>query len=271
MPSSAAYQLSVEKVTWPWMGPAQNYLHWYRRLREILHEFRPDIIDLWEEPWGLVSAHACRLRNRYFPKARIISETEQNIEKKLPPPFEWCRSYVLRNADYVVGRSDEAVNVARRKGYAGPASIVPNGVDDSLFRPLDPVVCKAAAGVKGFVVGYAGRLVVEKGLTDLIQAIAACAGDVQCLIIGDGPLCGQLRKMIDEPVRLEKRVRLIPPQKLDALPSYFNAMDVLVLPSWTTARWKEQFGRVIIESQACGVPVIGSSSARSRRLSATGE
>lgn len=37
-------------------------------------------------------------------------------------------------------------------------------------------------------------------------------------------------------------------------------MDVLVLPSVTTPRWKEQFGRVLIEAQACEVPVIGSSS-----------
>jgi glycosyltransferase involved in cell wall biosynthesis len=39
-----------------------------------------------------------------------------------------------------------------------------------------------------------------------------------------------------------------------------NAMDVLVLPSRTTARWKEQFGRVIIEAHCCATPVIGSSS-----------
>ena len=39
-----------------------------------------------------------------------------------------------------------------------------------------------------------------------------------------------------------------------------NALDALVLPSRTTPRWKEQFGRVIIEAQACETPVIGSSS-----------
>jgi glycosyltransferase involved in cell wall biosynthesis len=36
--------------------------------------------------------------------------------------------------------------------------------------------------------------------------------------------------------------------------------DALVLPSRTTANWKEQFGRVLIEAMSCGVPVIGSSS-----------
>jgi glycosyltransferase involved in cell wall biosynthesis len=39
-----------------------------------------------------------------------------------------------------------------------------------------------------------------------------------------------------------------------------NAIDVLALPSRTTARWKEQFGRVLIEASACGTPVIGARS-----------
>jgi glycosyltransferase involved in cell wall biosynthesis len=34
--------------------------------------------------------------------------------------------------------------------------------------------------------------------------------------------------------------------------------DVIVLPSVTISNWKEQFGRIIIEAMACGVPVIGS-------------
>ena len=43
-------------------------------------------------------------------------------------------------------------------------------------------------------------------------------------------------------------------------PCLVNAFDVLALPSRTTASWKEQFGRVIIEAHACAIPVIGSTS-----------
>jgi glycosyltransferase involved in cell wall biosynthesis len=42
--------------------------------------------------------------------------------------------------------------------------------------------------------------------------------------------------------------------------SAYAQLDVLVLPSRTTARWKEQFGRVIVEALWCGVPVVGSDS-----------
>jgi len=44
------------------------------------------------------------------------------------------------------------------------------------------------------------------------------------------------------------------------VPSVLQQLDVLVLPSRTTAHWKEQFGRVLVEAMSCGVPVVGSSS-----------
>src|SRR5579863_9229513 len=52
-PVSDRFEMRVEKVRLPWAGPAQFYLHWYPRLRQVLLDFKPDIIDLWEEPWGL--------------------------------------------------------------------------------------------------------------------------------------------------------------------------------------------------------------------------
>lgn len=44
------------------------------------------------------------------------------------------------------------------------------------------------------------------------------------------------------------------------MPAFFASIDVLVLPSRTTATWKEQFGRVLVEAMACQTPVIGSDS-----------
>ena len=46
----------------------------------------------------------------------------------------------------------------------------------------------------------------------------------------------------------------------DQVPHYLNAMDVLCAPSQTTAGWREQFGRMLIEAMACGVPVLASRS-----------
>ena len=46
----------------------------------------------------------------------------------------------------------------------------------------------------------------------------------------------------------------------DAVPHYLNAMDILCAPSQTTPAWREQFGRMLLEAFACGLPVIGSDS-----------
>jgi glycosyltransferase involved in cell wall biosynthesis len=252
-PERATFEYQVAKVRLPWAGPAQTYLHSYPCLAGVLRQFQPDVIDLWEEPWSLVSVQACRLRRKILPRARIVSETEQNIDKHLPFPFERFRSYTLANADFAVGRSTEAVEVIRRKGFRGPAETVPNGVDAELFRPMDRENCRRQLGLSGFVVGYVGRMVEEKGVLDLLHAVRLCPADVNMIAAGDGPLRRQLADSLD-------RIRVLPALPLAELPSLMNAMDVLVLSSQTTKSWKEQFGRVVIEAHACGTPVIGSNS-----------
>ncbi len=254
-----SYDYTPLKVRWPWIGPAQTYLHHYPQLRRVLSEFQPDVIDLWEEPWSLVSVQACRLRQRVAPQARVVTETEQNIHKVLPPPFEWFRRYTLAEADYLVGRSREAVHVAQRCGYEGPADVVPNAVDTDLFGPMDREACRRRNGLDGFVVGYVGRLVEAKGVSDLLGAIAGQRHRATLLLVGDGPDRALFEREAAER-GIADRVRFLGSQPLPALPELINAMDTLVLPSRTTPSWKEQYGRVIIEAHACAVPVVGSDS-----------
>ncbi len=259
IPADARYDYAVEKVAWPWTGPGQWYLHWYPRLAKVLTEFRPDVIDLWEEPWGLMSAHMCWLRNRLLPDARIISETEQNVRKVLPFPFEKFRTYTLKNASFVIGRNAEAIEITREKGYRGAAQVVGNGVDVGLFRPLAREECKAELGLKGFVMGYVGRIVQQKGLMEAVDALREVPDDVQLIFAGSGPFRSQLENRAKELGKVGQ-IRFLPLRPREELPRLMNALDVLLLPSQTTTRWKEQFGRVIIEAQACGTPVIGSNS-----------
>ena len=259
VPSPDQFECKVGRVAWSWAGPAQFYLHWYPELPRIVKEFKPDVIDLWEEPWGLVSVLTCRVRNRYAPEAKIVTETEQNINKQLPFPFEKFRSYTLSQADYAVGRNSEAVAILKSKGYAGPAEVVPNAVDADLFHPLNRQECRDKLGFTGFVAGYVGRLVEEKGLGDMVDALKNCPKNVKLVFVGAGAFAESLQTQA-KTLGVADRITFLPSRPLDQLPEVMNAMDVLVLPSRTTPSWKEQFGRVIIEAQACATPVIGSSS-----------
>ncbi len=258
-PIDDSFQFQVGRVRWPYVGPFKRYLHHYPDLRRTLAEFQPDVIDIWEEPWGMVSAQVCRLRQKMLPWAKIISETEQNINKKLPPPFGKFREYTLSRADFVVARSSEALDVIRQNGYSGAAQVVPNAVDAELFKPMNRNDCRAKAGVSGFVVGYVGRMVEEKGLDELIDALPLCPPQVNVLMVGFGDYRAALEAKV-RAMALESRVKFLPARPLDQLPELFNALDVMALPSRTTKSWKEQFGRVIIEAHACAIPVIGATS-----------
>lgn len=256
---ASEFECKAARVALPWVGPAQNYLHWYPELAAELRDFRPDVIDLWEEPWGLVSVQACYLRDKLLKTARIVTETEQNINKTLPYPFEQFRSYTLRHADYAVGRNAEALSILRTKGYKGEAEVVPNAVDTELFRPLNRLACRDKLGLSGFVAGYVGRLVEEKGLMDMLEALPYCPPEVNLLYVGSGDFQNALQLRAEQ-IQMAHRVRIVSARPLDELPEVMNAIDVLVLPSRTTSSWKEQFGRVIIEAHACGTAVAGSSS-----------
>lgn len=247
-----------------WCGPAQSYLHFYPGLGRVMREFAPDIIDLWEEPWSAVSSQACLLRERVCSGAALVSETEQNIDKTLLPPFEPMRSFVLKRADWVVGRNTQALDIVRRKGFAGQARVVPNAVDADTFRPLAESERAGRRRELGwredeFVAGYVGRLVEEKGLADFVEAVALSQPRVRAVLVGEGPFEAALRAQIAR-LGLDRRVEILPARSPQKLAPLMGALDVLVLPSRTTARWKEQFGRVLIEAGACGVPVLGSDS-----------
>jgi glycosyltransferase involved in cell wall biosynthesis len=264
VPENAPFRFEVLDAKWPSCGPAQSYLHFYPGMGALLREFKPDVIDLWEEPWSLVSLHTLRLRNRLCPNVPLISETEQNIDKTLPPPFEPIRSRVLKGANFVVGRNEQSLEIVARKGFSGPSRVVPNAVDAQLFHPLSSQERaqqrdKLGWGAGEFWCGYVGRLVEEKGIADLLDALALCDARVRAVVVGDGPFKANLEAQIEK-LGLKERVQLragVPSHELAPL---MGALDALVLPSRTTASWKEQFGRVLIEANACGVAAIGSNS-----------
>lgn len=258
-PERPGFAFTAQKVRWPWLGPAQNYLHWYPGLKKVLRDFQPDVIDLWEEPWALVSAHACWLRNRFLPHTRIVMESEQNLLKRFPPPFSWIESYVIANADHAVGRSREVIEILRSKGYKGPSNVVGNAVDTDLFRPMNREECRREHGWAGFTVGYVGRLVQRKGLMDAVEALAFLPPDVRLVFAGSGEFQPALEQRVAE-LGKSDQVQFLAARPLEALPPVMNALDALLLPSRTVPTWKEQFGRVIIEAQACSTPVIGSDS-----------
>ena len=90
--ASSKIQLEIAPIALPKAGPLSWYLHFYPGLRRLLRRLDPDVVHLWEEPWSVVALQACLLKGR----AALVLEVDQNIVKRLPPPFEALRRFVLR-------------------------------------------------------------------------------------------------------------------------------------------------------------------------------
>jgi glycosyltransferase involved in cell wall biosynthesis len=220
-----------------------------------------DVVHAWEEPYILAGA---QLAAATPAGSRFVFRTAQSLDKWYPPPFSWFERYSLGRADgWICSGRTVAENLLGRPGYAGkPMARIPLGVDVGVFRP-DPAAGAAVRRELGWaaggppVVGYLGRFVPEKGLGLLTRALEVVRAPWRALFVGGGPQEAELRAWA---ARFPDRVRVCTTVGHASVPRYLNAMDVLAAPSQTTPRWREQFGRMLVEAMACGVPVVGSDS-----------
>jgi glycosyltransferase involved in cell wall biosynthesis len=256
-PPTPPLDIRIRTVRFRDAGIAKWYMHYYPGLAKFIEEMRPDVLHLWEEPWSFVALQAARLCSRFGMS--LVLETDQNILRRLPPPFEQIRRYTLQRTDTLIVRSPEALEVSRACGFQGKAATVEYCFDPNEFRPLERAAARVEFPTEGFTIGYAGRVVAEKGLFTVLDALYKCDQNVRFLLLGDGPDRERLQRRANE-LGLGKRVSFFPGAPAEKVVKFINALDCLVLMSETTRSWKEQFGRVIMEAHACGVPVIGSDS-----------
>ncbi len=231
------------------------------KLRAILRQGW-DVIHVWEEPYILAASQITALAPR---GTKLVYVSAQNIAKRYPPPFASLERYTMRHAAGWIGFGQTVTDTLNAKPvYRNrPHRMIPLGVDTSVFRP-DPDAAAATRNELGWrvmreppVVGYLGRFVAEKGLQLLMRALDAVGSRARALFVGGGPMEAELREWARPH---GDRVRIVTGVKHDEVPRWLNAMDILCAPSQTTPRWREQFGRMLIEAFACGVAVIGSNS-----------
>ena len=234
-------------------GPASWYLHYYPTLGRLAAQLRPDVIHFWEEPWSVVALQGAALARRL--NAALVLEVDQNIHKRLPPPFDMIRRHTLAQADLILARSPDAADVVRRHGYRGPTLPIGYGVDQSIFMPTDPAGLEPRRAGP-LHLGYVGRIVEEKGLDDVLDAMARTSIDCRLTLLGEGPHRAALQARAAQ-AGLGSRVAFLPWTDPGGVAAFMRSCHVLLLPTRLTPSVKEQFGRVIIEAQACGRPVIG--------------
>lgn len=215
---------------------------------------RWDVIDVHEEPFALSTAEVLLIRMLRRSTGPVVLYTAQNIAKRYPVPFRWLERWALRSAAGISACNREAARIVEAKGFPGRARVIPLGVDpvgDAGRRVLD-----GRSPGDTVRVGLLGRLVPEKGVTTLLEALEA-QPRLRARIGGAGPLERELPGMVSAR-GLDDRVELLGPIPPDEVGAFHRSIDVLAVPSVPTPGWTEQFGRVAVEAMAAGVPVVAS-------------
>jgi glycosyltransferase involved in cell wall biosynthesis len=245
--------------------PGNGSLFFYASpLKGLIRNWHPDHVFIDEEPWSLAALQASWL----LPGIEKSFFTKQNIRKRLPAPFRAIERWIYGRSHHAYVVADEVGDVLRWKGYAKDVRYLPHSYDPALFRPRMPderlaTRAKLKIPLDRLVVAYFGRLTEEKGIADLLETVELSRREpvferAHFLVVGNGPLAAR--------VQAAPGVQHIPAIPHLEVGAALAACDLLVLPSRTTPAWKEQYGRILIEAMACGVPVAGSDSGEIPRL-----
>ena len=190
---------------------------------------------------------------RYFNKPVVI--TARGTDINLIPQHRLPRKMILWAASHAKGMitvcsalKDEMVKLGIDGNRITPLR---NGVDLQLFQPGDRAQLRKTLAMVDFTLLSVGHLIERKGHDIPIRALPALPG-VQLLIAGDGVERRTLETLAAE-LGVADRVRFLGAVSQAELKNYYAAADALVLASS-----REGWANVLLESMACGTPVIAS-------------
>jgi glycosyltransferase involved in cell wall biosynthesis len=250
-------------VAIPRIGQAltPHTLYWTLRaaLRRLIAEgYQPDAIDAhYLYPDGVAAAWLAR----EFSLPLVLTARGSDVTQW--PDFARPRRLIgaaIRQADALITVSDAlGRGVAALGADAANITTLRNGVDITLFTPLDRAAARAAIGLENPYILSVGHLIPRKGHDRVIEAFAAIADTVlaghDLVIAGDGPERERLTQLAKSR-GLAARVRLVGAMPQPRLPLYYSGAACLVLASS-----REGWANVLLEAMACGTPVVASPAA----------
>lgn len=207
----------------------------------ILIVSNPDVIHAH----GLVAGFVGVFWSKFFNK-RVVVAIHSIYSFPKRGLYRSFAKWIFKNASFCLGLSDQAVEEIKSLGVNSVGRFT-YWIDLKNFQRIANAKSKLN-WKEEFVVLFVGRLVPEKGLDVLLGAAKQWSEGINLKIIGSGPM----EDAVKEVSRL-KNVEYLGSINQNNLPIYYSGSDILIVPSIS----EEGFGRVILESLACGTPVVG--------------
>jgi glycosyltransferase involved in cell wall biosynthesis len=229
-------------------GSRRQRLAWIaRQLRGI----RPDVIWVQEEPIDPFLLEMLALY-RFRDRPRIVTAVCENI---FPRPRQLAERTARRllwpRLDHLLTVAQPSLDGIRAAGM--PESVPASTLVAGGLEPEGKVEPMALPSSADFTVGFAGRIVEEKGWRLLVDALP---DDTRLALAGDGVQRADLEALAATDSRVDY-LGLLPK---DELWSFYAALDCLAVPSLTTPRWKEQSASTLVDGLCMGLPIVASDS-----------
>jgi glycosyltransferase involved in cell wall biosynthesis len=256
--------VSVPSLPFPGRGEYRFPLGLSPQVRGDLKRFAPNIVHISSPDY---SGHrmVSWARARRLP---VLASVHTRFETYLryynmawgEPAIEAMLRRLYRRCDALVAPSESMAQVLRAQRMNYDISIWSRGVDREIFAPARrDLAWRRSLGVADgtVVIGFLGRLVMEKGLdvfSDTIDELRQRGVPHKVLVIGEGPARAWFEARLPDAV-------FVGFQAGEDLARAVASMDMLFNPSVT-----ETFGNVTLEAMACGLPVVAAAATGSESL-----
>ncbi len=230
------------------------------RLFSLVADFQPDIVHVEEGTYALSYAQTILALKKYAPNSHASFFTWWNLPQTLTGFRRQIEEFNLGHSAAAIVGNNDAKEILRCKYFSRAITVLPQlGVDAIEHERKQDAGFRTKLGLDRLTIGYVGRIEEEKGVLDLVEAVGKMSNKsaAEILMVGAGSALTAA-----EILARKNDVKLVvrPAVRNEEVPEYLAQLDMLVLPSRTTPDWKEQFGHILIEAMAAGVPVVGSAS-----------
>jgi phosphatidylinositol alpha 1,6-mannosyltransferase len=256
--------VSVSSMAIPGRSEYRLPLNLSASVKRDLADFAPNIIHI-SSPDRVSRQAAKWARNRDLPVlASVHTRFETyfryyNLSFMEPVIEAWIRR-LYRKCDALVTASESMAQVLREQRMNYDIGIWSRGVDRNIYDPSRrDMAWRQSLGIADDmpVIGFLGRLVMEKGLdvfSDTIDQLNRAKVGHQVLVVGEGPARSWFESRLPN-------AKFVGFQGGNDLPRAVASMDMLFNPSVT-----ETFGNVTLEAMACGLPVVAAKATGSQSL-----